>query len=119
MLKERCGHGTVSIENKMFVIARFFNSCCEIFDSISNNFTILKINPHIENIDYYSRKVVVYTVGYKIHVFQAVKKDFSESMEKSRVFSICYDVKEKSWVSENNCNPECVDNFCFAKMFKY
>ena len=45
MLKNKCGHSTVSIKNKMFVIARYPGGGCEVFDSVTNKFTTKKRNP--------------------------------------------------------------------------
>ena len=69
MLQKRSDHGTVSIGNKMFVISRYLSNSCEVFDSITNKFTFLKTNPHVNNVDCYPLKTFAITVGYKIHVF--------------------------------------------------
>ena len=42
-----CDHGTVSIGNKMFVISNVDFNDFEVFDSITNKFTLLKTNPHV------------------------------------------------------------------------
>ena len=115
MLKKRCNSSTVSIGNKMFVIsnADFDNS--EVFDSITNKFTLLKKNPHINNIDCYLFKIfaIAIPVGYKIHVFIV-----EEYKEKRRVSLFCYDIIEKSWTSDDTCNNKCYDSFSCANMFK-
>ena len=113
MLKERCDHGTVSIGNKMFVISRVDTNDSEVFDSITNKFTFIKRNPHIKDISHYSPQTRAISVGYKIHIFQV--KKFYKRFEISPFY---YDVKQETWVSENNCNLEFFNNFSCAKMFK-
>ena len=95
MLKERTGHGSVSIGNKMFVISRNLNDSCEVFDSITNKFILLKTNPHVKNIEGCLLKAFAITVGYKIHIL--LDKEFLG--EKRRVSTFCYDVIGKSWTS--------------------
>ena len=115
MLKTRSGHGSVSIVNKMFVISWNLSNSCEVYDSITNKFTLLKTNPHVNNIDCCLLKTFAITVGYKIHVFLN-----KESLErKRRVSTFCYDVIEKSWTSDDTSNIECLDGFSCAKMFKH
>ena len=118
MLKGKSSHSTVTIGNKMFVIAiRYLDNGCEVFDSITNKFTFIKRNLHMENIDYYSPKIEAISVGYKVHVFCAKKCLYSK--EKSRILTFCYDVKENTWNSEDNCDPQYVDCFSCAKVFKH
>ena len=114
MLKERCDHGTVSIGNKMFVIARVDINNSEVFDSITNKFTFIKINPHSIGNGNLNSQISAISVGYKIYVFQ-VKK-----LEKIYIVSaFCYDVKQESWISGDNCKTKDFDGFSCAKMFKY
>ena len=47
MLKSRCEYSTVSIGNKMFVIDRVDTNYIEVFDSLTNKFTIIKSYPNI------------------------------------------------------------------------
>ena len=114
MLQERCGHGTVSIGNKMFVISRVCTKDSEVFDSFTNKFTFLKRNPHTKNKYRYSSKFCAITVAYKIYVFQVKKKEKRRSIS-----TFCYDVKRESWTSGDNCSLECFDYFSCAKMFEH
>ena len=111
MLKERSEHSTVSIENKMFVID--FNDL-EVFDCITNKFTIMKSNLNTKNIFYLFSKICVIVIGYKIHVFKVI---YSE--EKERFSTFCYDVIQEFWTSEVNFNPKCCSYFSCEKMFKH
>ena len=114
MLMERCSHETVSIGNKMFVIGTFHIGDFEVFDSITNKFTFVKRNFHIKDIGHYSRQTSAITVGYKIYLIKAIY-----FKEKSVSSTFCYDVKEKSWTSEENCYAECFDYFSCAKIIKH
>ena len=114
MLKGKCDHDIVSTGNKIFVISRMDNIDSEVFDSITNKFTLLKENPHKNNIDCYSIKSSAISVGYKIHGF--IDEGFEE---KSKVSIFCYDVIDKCWSSDDTCNIECYDSFSCAKMFKH
>ena len=42
MLQKTCDHSTVSIRNKMFVIARYDTNKSEVFDSIIFMFTFME-----------------------------------------------------------------------------
>ena len=111
MLREKSGHNTVSIGNKMFVISIYLCDGCEVFDSISNSFTLLKKYPNVKNIHCYSSKAI--TIGYKIHML------IDEKLKvKRRMSTFCYDVTEKSWSSDDTSNIECYDSVSCAKMFK-
>ena len=113
MLNPKCNHGSVSLGNKMFVIDRNINDGCEVFDSISNKFTLLKTKPHVKNVECYPFKAKAFTVGYTMHVFNVIYV-----MGKGRILTSCYDVEKKSWTSENYYNPEFSNYFVCAKMFK-
>ena len=99
----------------MFVISRNLSDSCEVFDSITNKFTLLKANQHLNNIDCYLIKTFAITVGHKIYVFK--DKEFLGRERKVLIF--CYDVTEESWTSVDTCNIECLDSFSCAKMFKH
>ena len=43
MIKRRSSHASVSMGNKLFVIGGNFSKICEIFDSFSRKFTLIKI----------------------------------------------------------------------------
>ena len=94
----------------MFVISRYLSNSCEVFDSISNKFTFVKIKPSLKKIFNFSAKATAVTVGYNIHVFK---------VKKSEVITLCVDVKQESWIARKNCNFECSDDFSCAKIFKH
>ena len=119
MLQERCGHGTVSMGNKMFVISRFFCNNCEVFENISNTFTSINSIPKLKKIYFYLPEVDAITVGYKIYAFQAVQKNILLDKNIRRISTHCYDVKEKAWTFREICDPERFDYFSCAKMFKH
>ena len=112
MLKGKCDHGIVSIGNQMFVIARYFYHSCEVYDSITSKFTLLKKSPNEKYI--YVLKTSRITVGNKIYVFivKEVKKKYIVS-------TVCYDVIEKSWAPEDICDPKLFNHSSCAKMFKH
>ena len=99
----------------MFVISKYPIDGCEVYDSMTSKFTLFKTNPHVNNIDSYPFKISAITVGYTIHVFTE-KKCLGR---KRRVITLCYDVIEKSWASDDICSIECLDGFCCARMFKH
>ena len=115
MLHRKSGHSSTSIGNKLFVLARYFNDNCEVYDSITNKFTLLKTHPHLNNTDCYPIKTFAIIVGHKIYVFK--DKEFLGRERKVLIF--CYDVKENLWNSDDTCNIECIDGFSCAKMFKH
>ena len=41
MIKSRSCHASVSMGNKLFVIDGYFNTSCEVFDSLSRIFTVI------------------------------------------------------------------------------
>ena len=114
MLQRKCSHGIASIGNKMYVIAYDFRNSCEVFDTVTNKFTIINSNQDMKRTFIYSPKNSAFTVGYKIHVFK-----IKRCMEERTVFNFCYDVKEDAWTSESICNVEYFDDFSRAKMFKH
>ena len=89
MLKGRCNHGTVSIGNKMFVITIDGINDSEVFNSITNKFTFIKINPHSIGNGNLNPQISAISVGYKIYVFQVKKLE-----KKYIVSAFCYDVKQ-------------------------
>ena len=113
MLVGKCSHSTVTIGNKMFVIAGYFNDGYEVFDSITNKFTFIKENQFLKSNFFVSPKTIAITVGYNIHVFIV-------DLEKTnKILSFCYDVKQESWISRDDCNTEIHEDFNFTNMFKH
>ena len=85
LLKERCGHGSVSMGNTLFVIGRYTS---EVFDSITNKFMNLKSLPKIKDNYYYPMGIHAVVIGYKIYVFQDIKEQIN--VEKENVKSKCF-----------------------------
>ena len=113
MLQRKSGHSTVSLGNKMFLIARYFSDSCEVYDSLTSKFTLLK-RPYEKYINCYALNTTTIIVGYKIHVFMVKKV-----VKKYMVSTFCYDVIEKSWAFVDICDTECFEYFSCAKMFKH
>ena len=113
MLKGKCFHSTVSIGKKLFVIDRSFNNGCEVFDSVTNKFTSLNNNLYLNKNLICPLESKAFTVGYKIYVFIVIYLG-----DKIKISNFCYDVKEKSWTSENYFNLKFSYYFGCAKMFE-
>ena len=109
MLVKRFRHATVSMENKLFVIGGNYNSDCEVFDSISNKFILIKSIPKVHDVNAVS-------INYKIYVFQVVCGIWL-SPNKSDIITFCYNDKQNTLVRENNLQVECQMVSC-AKMTK-
>ena len=102
LLERRFGHGSVAIGNKLYVIGGVDTESSEVFDYISNNFTLIKPLPLSYWSDHYDL-VSFFRVKDKI----IVKYD-AEDKEVDNIF--IYDTKENKWSStsvkyfkENSC----------------
>ena len=69
MINGRAKHKSVAAKNKFFVIGGFETSSCEVFDSITNEFTLLK-QPSLLSVGEIYRPSGVITIGSEIFVFQ-------------------------------------------------
>ena len=56
MLEKRCGHLSVSMGNKMFVISKYLSQNCEVFDSVSRKFTIIKPPSFVKGVSFENEK---------------------------------------------------------------
>ena len=73
MIDEREGHKSVAVKNKLFIVGGYSTNNCEVFDSSTNKFTMLKQPTYASGIDvYYPTKVI--TIGSKIFVFKGVSE---------------------------------------------
>ena len=105
MIKARCRHRSVAVKNKLFILGgetplQIFETTCEVFDSFSNNFTLLKsplpFSPfHIE----------VIPIGSKLFVFA------ENQILKTSV--LIYDLESECW-SEESCEmiEDLAEFFC-------
>ena len=66
MVKERYGHKSVAVKNKLFVIGGLCTNNCEVFDLTTNEFTLLKQPSSI----FLHGPIEVITIGSKIFVFR-------------------------------------------------
>ena len=96
----------------MFVIARYYYQSCEVYDSITNKFTIIKRNPHIKYNCHNSPQTRAISIGYKIHVFQV-----KELKKKNIISAYLYDVEQETWIPGDNYNTKFLNGFSCAKMF--
>ena len=85
MVKVRLFHNSVAIKNKLFIV----NYSCEVYDSVSDKFVLLKLPPKcsIENL---SRSFKVISINNKIAVFP-----FNSNIV------LLYDVKSNDWSQES------------------
>ena len=101
--KRRCNHKSVAVKNKLFVIGGTFRNSCEVFDSTTKKFTLLrqpKFAPYYNLNDY----TEVLIIGSKIFLYQ----------NNSKV--ITYDFENKEW-SEKIC--EATKNIRSFSVLKY
>ena len=69
MVKERSDHKSVAVKNKLFVIGEICTNNCEVFDSTTYKFTLLKQPTLASGFHLYDLFEVI-TIGSKIFVFQ-------------------------------------------------
>ena len=89
MVKERFGHKSVAVKNKLFVIGGFVKSDCEVFDSTTNKFTLLK-QPTVAPKYFLRQPSGAFTFGSKIFVLR------------NEGSVIIYDFENDEW-SEKTC----------------
>ena len=90
MIYPHCLHKTVAVKNRLFVLGGFripSASACEMFDSHSNRFVLLKPSPFAQSCISYSAEVVFF--GRKLAVFGPKKKMVA-----------FYDVDSNKWSKE-------------------
>ena len=102
MINERCGHKSVAVKNKLFVIGGLYINYCEVFDSTTNKFSQLKQPTLASGFDLY-RPFGVITNDSKIYVFQNNNVKI-------------YDFKSNEWSIEK-C--EATKNIDFFSVMKY
>ena len=93
MVGKRYGHDSVSMGNKMFVIGGKKTSTCELFDSRSRKFVILKQDSYFRRGFFQSERAVLNSVciGNKIIVFIMTPYD-------SRTTMCIFDVFKQNWL---------------------
>ena len=69
LINTRFCHKSVAVKNKLFVIGGFIRNDCEVFDSTTNKFALLKQPTSISRLILYEPLEVI-TVGNKFYVFQ-------------------------------------------------
>ena len=89
MIYGRYFHEIVSMANKMFVIGGQDLEYCEVFDSFSRTFTLIKRIPSHGNI---LESDIVTNVGNKFTVYFTCTRDSS---------IYCYDIVAEEWHKEN------------------
>ena len=103
MINERFCHKSVAVKNKLFLIGGMFTNNCEVFDSNTKTYTLLK-QPTLASgfILYHPTEVI--TVGNKLFIFK------NDSCGKT------YDFKNKKW-SVKTC--EVTKNIRCFSLLKY
>ena len=99
MTDRRYGHSTVSMGNKLFVVGGYKTSSCEVFDSKSRKFVILKQVSNMPNFDKNIFKSVC--IGDNIVVFIDDVVKFG-----TQIYS--FDVCEEKW---SHCDSKLVAKF--------
>ena len=89
MINVRFCHKSVAVKNKLFVISGINTNSCELFDSTTNKFTLLKQPTQATGFYLYSPSEVI-TIGSKIFVFRR------------KGIMIVYDFEKDEW-SEKLC----------------
>ena len=104
MVESRTCHKSVAIKNKLFVVGGCERKTCEVFDSISNKFILLK-SPEVsfrKNLDVPAEVV---SIGSKLLVFC----DSSKSI-------LFYDVDTGVWSEESWKAKKCLSKFSCIKV---
>ena len=86
MIHERYCHQVVSMGNKMFVVGGNGLIYCEVFDSFSRKFTLIK---RIPSDSYIFKSKIVTTIGHKLTIYNS-----GESVLYS------YDIIDEEWHKE-------------------
>ena len=117
MLQGRSYHGSVSIENKLFVIGGDYENTCELLDNITNKFVFIKSLPKLkDNLCRFVSNIEVVSIGYKIYVYRENLETIKGS-RRSDMFVYCYNKEQNALYQENDLNFECKVISC-AKVSK-
>ena len=111
MINGRFRNKSVTVKNKLFVIGGLFKYKCEVFDSTTNKFTLLKHTSLASGLDLCDPSEVI-TIGSKIFDFQKNNEvktyDFKNNewsvkiceATKNIMFFSCVKIPEK-WLKSN------------------
>ena len=91
LIEGRIGHGSVAMGNKLYVIGGVDNQSSEVFDYLSNKFTLIKPFP-LNYGDNNELKFSFFRVKNKIFV-----KYDTEDIDEANIF--IYDTKTDKWSS--------------------
>ena len=89
MIKERHTPESVAIRNKLYVMGGGVKPCCEVFDSVCNQFTLVKSTPTSLALGYLLDPIEAVSIGSKILVFCSYGDEI-----------LSYDVEEDEWSTE-------------------
>ena len=103
MINARDGHKSVAVKNKLFIVGGLFIHDCEVFDSTTNKFTLLKQPTKASGFNLFEPHKVI-AIGSKIFVFQGVYEVKT------------YDFKNNEW-SKELC--EATKDIKFYSVLKY
>ena len=107
MVQARCGHKSVAIRNKLFVIAGIGTTTIELFDSNCNKFVLVK-PPTVSVADHLLFTSAVVTLGNKLVIFNNRKNNI-----------LLYDVENDEF-SEEKCEAAKVCRIrCSAKVPRF
>ena len=107
MVEERYHHKSVAIKNKFFVVGGN-NKNCEVYDSISKKFVLLKSpNGRLINFNDYSFMFpkAAFSIGSKIYMFHGRKNTY-----------FIYHIENGSWSEESFKVTRNLSNFICAKV---
>ena len=88
MNEERKHHAAVSMGNKMFVIGGYHTTSCEVFDSISKKFTLIKSFSNLSTVE--SSEFSAVCIANDIIILH--EQDVSQETKMYR-----YDVDKQTW----------------------
>ena len=106
MIENRFGHKSVAVKNKLFIVGGINTVSFEVYDSNTENFSLLK-EPQLGIRKVLYEPMEALTIGRKIFVFKVF-------MYKTSV--LIYDLDKNEW-SEKKCKAKKnAENFSFAKL---
>ena len=98
MIEEREDHALVSMGNKLFAFGGEYNRSCEVFDSFTRKFTLMKANLPKLN---FSLTFIYNAVNIGSIIYVLSERQSINSQEDTALY--IYDVEKNHWL-EKNCS---------------
>ena len=110
VIEERHDHASVSMSNKLFVIGGYDNTNCEVFDSFSRKFTLIKAD--VLN----SRSPLFYKAVCIGNSILVIIENYDSSRKDKTISNMCiYDVEKNHWSKKNCSFLKSLNNMAFVK----